>query len=303
MTKSPLRSWLPAYFVLAVIWGCSFLFIKVGLQSLTPAGVALSRLTLGLLTMLVVSAVTRTRLAPRAAWWPLFVTAAIVAAVPWTLFAFGEEHITSALAGIINGSTPLMTLLAILLVFPEETPTRERMVGLGLGFVGILIVVGVWQGLGSSQWMGIAACLGAVALYGISYPYMRRHLAGGAHAVTLTPIALSTGLMAMGTLQAAAMTAVTGYSHAPLNAQVVLAMLALGVLGSGIAYVLNFRVIKQADATTASTVTYFTPLVAVVVGALVLGEPLSWNQPLGGLIVVLGAAIAQGTLQPFGRTR
>ncbi len=303
MARASTRAWLPAYLVLALIWGCSFLFIKLGLESLTPTGVALSRLALGLITMLVISAITRTPLAPRSTWWPLFIAAAIVTSVPWALFAFGEERITSALAGIINGSTPLMTLLAILIAFREETPTRQRVIGLLVGFAGILVVLGIWQGLGTSTWIGIAACLGAVACYGVSFPYMRRHLTGGSSATKLSPIALSTGLMAMGTLQALAMVSVTGYSHAPVTPTVVWAMLGLGVLGSGIAYILNFRVISRADATTASTVTYLTPLVAVIVGAIFLAEPISWNQPLGGLLVVLGAAIAQGTLQPFGRTR
>lgn len=98
----------------------------------------------------------------------------------------------------------------------------------------------------------------------------------------------------MGTIQAVPITAVLGFASAPLTWSVVAAMAGLGVVGSGIAYVLNFRVIAASDATTASTVTYLTPLVAVVVGAVVLGEHVTWNQPLGGVLVVLGAAVAQG---------
>ena len=154
MTSSP-RGWLPAYLVLALIWGGSFYFIKLGLLALTPAGVALSRLALGLVTMLVISAVTRTALPSRRSWVPLFVAAALMTSVPWLLFAFGEERISSALAGSINGATPLMTLVAILLVFPEERPTRQRVVGLVVGFAGVLVVMGVWQGLGVGTWLGI----------------------------------------------------------------------------------------------------------------------------------------------------
>ena len=94
------RRWLPAYLALALIWGCSFFFIKVGLESLTPAGVALSRLALGLATMLVVSALTRTALPHPRTWLAIFVAAALMTSVPWTLFAFGEQHISSALAGL-----------------------------------------------------------------------------------------------------------------------------------------------------------------------------------------------------------
>jgi drug/metabolite transporter (DMT)-like permease len=159
------------------------------------------------------------------------------------------------------------------------------------------VVLGVWQGLGVGTWLGIAACTVAVALYGFSFPYVRRHLAGGPDASALAPIALATGLMVMGTLQAVPMVAVTGFAHSPIGMPTVLGMIALGCLGSGVAYVLNFRVIRRSDATTASTVTYLTPLVAVIAGAVLLDEHVSWNQPIGGVLIVLGAATAQGLLR------
>ncbi len=297
------RRWLPAYLALAAIWGCSFLFIKVGLDSLTPAGVALSRLALGLVTMLVISAISRTRLPHRSTWIPLFAAAALMTSVPWTLFAFGEERVSSALAGVINGATPLMTLVAILLAFPEERPTRERIVGLGIGFLGVVVVLGPWEASEGGTWIGIAACVVAITCYGISFPYVRRRLVGGSRAIPLPPIAFATGLMLMGTVQAVPIAAVTGVTTAPVTVNVVLAMVALGCLGSGIAYILNFRVITASDATTASTVTYLTPLVAVIVGAVVLGEHVTWNQPAGGVLVVLGAAVAQGLVTRRRRAR
>ena len=301
MTAAP-RRWLPWYLVLALIWGNSFVFIKVGLESLTPAGVVLSRLFLGMVTMLVISLVMRSPLPPRRYWRSLFIAAVLMTSGGWVLFAFSEQYISSALAGIINGATPLMTLLVVLLAFPEERPTPQRIVGLAVGFGGVLVVVGVWQGLGAATWLGIGACLLAVTGYGISYPYVRRHLATGSSA--LGPMTFATGLMIMGTLQIAPVAAVTGFAHDPLTPRVVLAMMALGILGSGIAYILNYVVIHRSDATTASTVTYVITLVAVVSGALLLDEHISWNQPLGGALVVLGAAIAQGLvrLPRFART-
>lgn len=292
----PSRAWLPSYLLLALIWGGSFYFIKLGLQSLTPAGVALSRLVLGLATLLIIGLATKTRLPPRAVWLRLFIAAALMTSVPWMLFAYAEQHISSALAGIINGATPLMTLVAILLIFPEERPTRQRMLGLGIGFIGVLIVMGIWQGLGAGTWLGIGACVAAITCYGCSFPYVRRHLAGGPTAVSLAPIALATGLLTMGTIQTAPVVAITGFSTAPIGLPTVLGMLALGCLGSGLAYILNFRVIGRSDATTASTVTYLTPLIAVIAGAALLDEHISWNQPVGGVLIVVGAATAQGML-------
>lgn len=290
-----LPRWLPSYLLLALIWGCSFLFIKVGLESLTPAGVAFSRIVLGLITLLVLSAFMRSPLPPRRAWGPLFVAALLMTSVPWTLFAYAEQHVSSALAGIINGATPLMTLVAILLVFPEERPTRQRVVGLVVGFAGVLVVVGIWQGLGTGTWLGIGACLLAITGYGFSFPYVRRHLATGDSPVGA--MTLATGLLAMGAIQSAPIVLVTGYSHAAFTVSTALALLALGCLGSGFAYVLNFRVISRSDATTASTVTYVITLVAVLAGALFLGEHITWNQPVGGALVLLGAAVAQGLVR------
>ncbi len=296
MTTHPVRSWLPAYLLLALIWGNSFVFIKVGLESLTPAGVVFSRLALGMVTMLAISAVTRTPLPPRRYWGPLFVAALLMTSGGWLLFAISEQYVSSALAGIINGATPLLTLVAILVAFPEEKPTRERIIGLGIGFTGVLVVVGIWQGLGATTWLGIGACLLAVTGYGISFPYVRRHLATRSSAVG--PMTFATGLMIMGTLQITPVMLVTGYAHAPIEPRVIAAMVALGVLGSGVAYMLNFRVIERSDATTASTVTYVITLVAVVSGAVLLDEHITWNQPVGALLVVLGAATAQGLVRP-----
>lgn len=294
MTTAP-RKWLPAYLLLSLIWGNSFLFIKIGLQSLTPAGVVLSRLALGAVTMLVISAATRSPLPPRRLWGRLFIAAVLMTSGGWVLFAFSEQYISSSLAGIINGTTPLMTLVVVMIAFPEERPTRQRIIGLVIGFSGILVVIGVWNGMGTATLLGVAAGVVAVTGYGISYPYVRRHLATGEE--RMGSMTFATGLMIMGTLQIAPVAAVTGYSHAPLTSGVVLAMLALGIVGSGIAYVLNYVVIHRSDATTASTVTYVITVVAVISGAVFLGESIAWYEPVGAAMVIVGAATAQGLIR------
>lgn len=295
--------WLPSYLLLALIWGGSFAFMKIGLESLTPVGVSLGRIVLGAITLLIISALTRTALPPRRSWKRLFIYGALVSTIPWTMFALSETHISSALAGIINGATPLMTLIAILLVFPEERPNRQRVIGLTIGFVGVLVVVGVWQGLGGGTLIGIGACIIAITCYGFSYPYGRRHLTGGPMASDLTPLALATGVLIMGTIQTAPIALVTGVTIAPIQTSTIIAMLGLGCLGSGIAYILNFQVLGRADATTASTVTYIPPLIAVIIGALFLDEHITWNQPLGGVLLIVGAATAQGILRLPKRSR
>lgn len=225
-------------------------------------------------------------------WRHLFVVAVLLNSVPFTLFAFGETHISSALAGIINGATPLATLLAVLAAFPEEKPTRERVAGLLVGFAGVLVVVGIWRGLGSSQVLGVGACVAAICCYGLAFPYARRYLTGAG-----SPLALATGQVTFAALQLLPAAALTRVTAGPLVPSAVWAMFALGCLGSGVAYVLNFTVVAAAGGTTASTVTYLTPLVAVIAGAAFLSEHLVWNQPIGAAIVIAGAATAQGRLR------
>lgn len=290
--------WLPAYLALAVIWGCSFLFIEVGLESFTPTGVTLGRIAMGLLTVAILSLVTRTALPPRWAWGPLFIASLLWVTIPWTLFPIAQTMVTSSLAGIMNAVTPLMTLLAIMIAFPEERPTRRRIIGLFVGFLGILIVIGVWNlREDTSSLAGVGLLLIAVACYGIAFPYARRYLTGPTVSEPLHPLALATGMLMWGTLTTGPVVAVTGFTYAPVTLTPALSVILLGVLGSGIAYALNFFVTQNADATTASTVTYLTPLVAVTMGALVLSEPVTWNELIGGVVVVIGAATAQGLLR------
>ena len=291
--------WQLAFIVLGAIWGCSFLFIKLGLESLSPIGVAFVRLSIGSLTLLAITAATKTPL-PRGltTWRHLAVLGLLFCSIPFVLFAWGETQVSSIMAGIINATTPLTTLIAVLVAFPEERPTRERIAGLLVGFVGVLVVVGAWEGIGGGQLAGILACVGAVTCYGIVYPYSRRHLFSQGS----NPITVATGQASLGALFLVPVVvgeALLGNPvvRFPISAATLVAMLCLGVLGSGVAYVLSFRIVKAAGATTASSVTYITPLFAVVAGVLLLGEPLNWHEPVGGVIVLLGVAIAQGRLR------
>jgi len=298
MSTSRATAWLPAYLALAVIWGFSFFFIKVGLESFTPAGVAFSRVALGAATLAVISVVLRIPLPPRWSWGYLAVTSVIWVSVPWLLFAFAETQVSSALAGIINGATPLMTLLVILLAFPEERPTPARVAGLAAGFLGILIVVG--PGAVSGSPLGVLALVGAIACYGVAFPFARRYLTGPTAREPISPVAMAFGLMIGGLVITTPVALLQGATRSGLGEVSVgpaASLAALGVLGSGIAYVLSFRIVTRADATTASTVTYAITLVAVAAGAVLLGEPLGWNQAVGGALVLIGAALAQGLLR------
>ncbi len=292
-SHTPQFPWLASFVILGAIWGCSFWWIKLGLRAVSPVDVAFARLAAGAISLLVVAAVTRTRMPRKAATWRhLFVLAVLLNSVPFTLFAYGETHISAVLAGIINALTPLTTLVAALTIFGQQRPNLKIIGGLVIGFAGVLVVIGAWHGPGGGQLLGIGACLGAVACYGIAFPYARRHLTGLAD----RPVALATGQVLLGAIQLLPFAILTGRIHQNIPGSSLLALAALGVLGSGIAYILNFHVVNHAPATIASSVAYLTPLFAVIVGATFLGEAVTWYEPVGGLLILAGAAISQDRL-------
>src|SRR5262249_14549602 len=146
--------------------------------ALPPLYVSLGRTSFGALALLVLLAVRRQRLPrdPRV-WGHLVVAGVFGAAAPFTLFAIGETHIPSVLAGIWNATTPLLVLPVAVFVMRIEAMTLRRAVGLGLGFAGVLTIIGVWQGVGGGGLIGQAACLAATVCYGFALPYQRRFLA------------------------------------------------------------------------------------------------------------------------------
>ena len=286
-------SWLPAYIALGFVWGCSFLFIKQGLTFLTPFGVAFGRCALGALTLTIYLKVKKFGLPtdPRI-WLKLWIVSLLLNSIPGVLFAQAQTEVTSILAGIINATTPLMTLLAMLIVFRDEKISRNQIFGLLIGALGIATVFGIWNGVGNNPIWAITMLLAAVMCYGISFPYSKRYVIP----LQLPSEVLAATQLIMGTATLLPFYLMDGIASDEYGVMPLLSMLALGVFGSGFAYIWNFHVIKGAGSAVASTVTYITPLVAVVMGLLFLNEPLTWNEPIGGVIVLLGAAISQNRL-------
>ena len=283
-------SWVGVYLALGIVWGCSFIFIKLGLEFLTPFGVAFGRCALGAVTLLIVARIKGLTLPKnRAILLHIWVVAMLLNVIPGVLFALAETKVTSILAGILNAVTPLMTLIAILLVNREEKPKPFQIVGLCIGFTGVLTVLGAWQGLGENPLWAILVLLAAVSCYGISFPYTRRFV---------MPYKLKSEAVVATQLTLAAVTLlpfylIDGVAKDQYRLGPVLGMFALGIFGSGFAYIWNFKVMELAGSAIASSVTYLTPLVAVIVGLIFLNEKVTWYEPVGALIVLLGAAIAQ----------
>jgi drug/metabolite transporter (DMT)-like permease len=287
---------------LAAIWGCSFLFISVGVRELPPLYLALGRVLAGSVVLLAILVAKRDSLPrdPRL-WAHSFVLGAIGSAIPWTLFGYGEERIPSLLAGIWNGITPLIVLPIAVLIFRTETFSLQRGLGLMTGFLGMLVVLGAWHVEGGADLTGQALCMLAAVFYGLAIPYQKRFIAG----TTLSGTALSASLLLCATVQLAIVAPIVTRQAPPapwsLSIEVVLSVVALGALGSGLAFVLNLRNIRLIGASRSSMVTYLMPVFSIIVGVIVLHEHITWYQPVGGLIVLLGVAISQGLVGSFRR--
>ncbi|WP_199431980.1 DMT family transporter [Qaidamihabitans albus] len=288
------------FVLLALAWGSSFFFIKVGLAELSPAQVVWARMVFGALTLALIVLVTR-RPVPRdrVLWGHLTVVAVLLCVVPFTLFSWAEQHISSGLASIFNATTPLTTMGFAAAVLSTERITRDRGTGLALGFAGVLLIIGPWAAGLHADLLAQLACLGATVCYGLAFVYLRRFVSNrGVPAVTIAFIQVATGAIIM----VLATPLLAGAAIRPGPA-VVLSMIALGAVSTGFAYIWNTNVVGAWGAANGAAVTYVTPIVGVVLGVLVLDEPLTWNQPVGAVLVILGILAAHGRLSRLSRRR
>jgi len=285
--------WLGYYLLVGTVWGCSFLFIALGNQFLSPVGVGFWRQALGGLPMLALAIATGKKFPhePRT-WFYVFCVSLFMNSVPSALFAYAEQHVTSGFAGIMNATTPIATILMILTFFREEKPRTNVFIGLAVGLVGVLTVLSVWNGLGNNDPSAVLALCCASLLYGIGGPFARRYV---------SKLGLDPQVQVPMQILMAAITLAPFYFGGPLFTAAptlpgVLGMVTLGVLGTGFAYIWYYRLMALAGSAIANSVTYMSPVVAVLAGTILLHETTTWNQLLGGVVVILGAAISQGRL-------
>ncbi|UZJ32581.1 DMT family transporter [Streptomyces endophytica] len=290
VTRPRARGWQVRFAILVLIWGFSFLFIKVGTQGFAPLQVTLGRVTFGALVLLAILVIKRERL-PRSArtWGHLAVAAFFLNALPFSLFAYSELTIPSTLAGICNAASPLWGMALSVVALSEDRPTRRRVAGLGIGFLGVLTVLGAWQGFTGTDLTGTAMALGASLSYPIGWIYVRRTLAGSAH----SHLSMSSTQLLLATAQLAVVTPLFTAAPASYPILPLLSVFALGALGTGFAFLLQYGLVAEIGPTTAQMVTYFVPVIATAAGVALLNERLSWNTPVGALIVLAGAALTQ----------
>jgi drug/metabolite transporter (DMT)-like permease len=280
--------------VVAFCWGASFLFIELGLEHLSPPLVAFARVFFGAATLVFLPAARRS--VPRTEWGPIALLGVIWITIPFLLFSVAQQWIDSSLAAMINAGAPLFTALVAAVVV-RQLPGRLQMAGLVIGFLGVVAIMSPSLGEGKSTGLGIALVLAATFLYGCSFnllgPLQRRN---GALPVLLRAQAVALVLLAL--------PAGVGATDSEFAWSSLAAMIALGVLGTGIAFVAFTTLIGRVGATRGSVTIYFVPVVAIALGALALGESIAVAAILGTGLVLAGAFLtSRGASAPRARRR
>jgi len=280
--------------LLGFIWGWSFLFMKVAVEGMSPATVTWGRVTLGATVLYAVAWRQKLRVPfDRLMLRHFAVTGILGTAVPFTLLAWGEERISSALTSVLNASTPLFTALFAAAI-GQERLRRSQVAGLAVGIVGVSVAAGLGgSDVEGSSLAGSLAAIGAGAGYGLTMVYARRHLSD------VPPLVAACGQLLVGAVVMAPVAAVTtasgGLSLSPTR---VASIVLLGVAGTGFAFLIHYANITEMGATKASLVTYLVPVVAVVVGILALDETFEWGLPAGGVLALAGIALVTRRPRP-----
>jgi drug/metabolite transporter (DMT)-like permease len=280
---------------LAAIWGSSFMFIEIALRDLAPSTLILLRMGSGAVTLAAYVALTGRRVAAlRPYVWPLALLGLGNTAVPFFLIAWGQQYIDSGLASIFNASAPLFTALFALGYDRSQRSSGMRLVGILVGFAGVVLLVGFELSGGERAVLGGLAVVGASACYGIGGLYAGRRFNG-----------LPPSLVALGALLWSSLfVAPVGLAQATAPGwDAILSVLYLGVAATGVAYLLYFGLIAGAGASKAVLVTYLVPSLALVYGAVFLDEKVTAIAIAGLALVLAGVALGTGAVRRNGGIR
>jgi len=302
MIARPTRTDWILLLALGVMWGTSYVWIKVAVETLSTFTLIAARLGIGLALLVSIAAVRRVELPrnPRT-YWHLLVMAVINIVIPFTLITWAEQQVNSNLAAIINGSVPLFVVVIAAWFLHDEPLTLNRLIGIVVGYVGVVVLVapGLLSGGAAGSLAGEIALLGSTLAYAFGAVYARANMRG---VPPLVPAVFQV-LFAFVIVSAIAVATEQpfGQSWPP---RTLFAMLWLGVFGSGLAYVLNFRLLARIGAGGTALLAYLLPIVGIVAGFLVEQEAVDLTLVLGTALILGGIGLAsskRGQRTIFGR--
>lgn len=284
------RTWL-LLLALSLLWGGSFLFYRMLAFELPPLLTVFSRTAIGAASIaLWLRAQGSLAPVPRKKWPRIAAMAVLNNVIPFTLFAWAETRVSGGTASILNAMTPICVLLVSSLVFRAETITRSKLVGIACGFAGVVVLVGP-DALVGADLLGQAACLLATVSYGFALPT-------GKKITGIAPPVAAAAQLGAAAVMVLPLTLIFDrpWTLAAPSAAGWVAVAGLGVLSTGLAYVIFFTILAQAGATSLSLVTLLIPPSALLLGAVVLGEPVTWPALAGMGLIALGLAAIDGRL-------
>jgi drug/metabolite transporter (DMT)-like permease len=286
---------LALWLTLTTIWGFSFFFIKVASSFLDPYEQTFARMGFGALALIIIVLVTKRKFIVRGpAFKHLALITVMAQVIPFAIFAWAIHHISSIAAGLLNSTMPLWTAILAVLMLPEEKLNPFRVGGLILGFLGLLVLLGVWDVNFQANWLAYTACALCTIGYAFSAIWTRKHVTP----LNLDPISAVATQLTIGASICAVFAIASPHEITEWPITGMLAITALGILGTGVALVIGFVIVKRAGAIAMSTVTYSIPVVSTLAGVILLKEKLHWYEPVGALIVLVGIAIVQELIKP-----
>jgi drug/metabolite transporter (DMT)-like permease len=278
--------------LLSILWGASFFFIKISLRELTPLTIVLARVGFSavILTFLVYASGKRMPSSP-SIWGAFFVMGALNNMIPFSLIIWGQQHVESSIASIINATSPVFSVILAHFLTREEKMTPGRVAGVVLGLAGVGILIG-FEGLHASglRFLGQTAMLGATLCYASAAIYGRRFR-------EMPPLVVASGVLTGATVM---MIPLVLLLEKPFALQpggiTVAAMAGLTLLSTALAYVFYFKVLALTSPTNLLLVTFLIPVNAIVLGVVVLHESLEWNALVGMAFIFTGLAVTDGRL-------
>ena len=278
-----------AFGALGLIWGSNFIFMKWAAESITPEQITLLRVLFGLLPVLVYGLVRDVYRRSHVRHAPHFLVMAVLAtSLYYFAYAAGTARLPSGIAGALSGAIPLFSFVAAALFLRSERVTAVRLLGVLVGFSGVLLIARPWESVDAVDPTGVAYMLLGSVSVGLSFVYARRFLSG----LPIPAAALTTYQMGFGLLILLTVTSFDGITDIGSDTRASIALVVgLGLMGTGVAYILYYFIVRELGAVTASGTTYIPPVVALAIGWLAVGEPLVWWDAVAVLAILAGVVI------------
>lgn len=283
------KRWLAPYLLLSLTWGLSFMFIEIALPVFSPFGIAFLRNLLGALVLWIYLFVKKIPIPrDRSVFGWIFLIGLCSNIIPVVIVPFAQTQVTSSLTGIVNSMSPIFAVIFTLLLFKHESVKPMQIVGILMAFFGVAVVFGIWD-VESAPWWAYLFLLIAVTSFGLVAPIIAKYISPKNY----PPVALATIQVTIAATVLLPTFIIYGFNSYDFSIAPIAAILVIGIFSTGFAFAWNYRIVSLVGSSVAATVNFISPIVSVIAGVLVLHEPLTWNEPVGGIIVIIGNAITQ----------